>query len=179
MAKKYRFRLKHGSHITGTVSPEGESTIERFSAKGSNNIVESDEDLAKTDPDKWERLDNDSYEGSIDRFRSSNKNLDPNEARKRISELRQMARTLEDSLPDDEEESTEKSKVKSTAPAQPNPPGENPEKAQTSPTTQPLPSNLEAMSANDLKALATQRGIDLKGATSRTDIIKVLKESSK
>jgi hypothetical protein len=224
------FRLKAGTHVQGdgTQSRTFKASDPQGLKGGSGNIVESEEDLALTEPTRWEEFRGEIPEhlrkrvggaGNVRNLRSllageppppgptsasdiaeaadlsSVNKMGPDELEKhadalieraeamkqraaesrqteqqnaqqtaqKMKEIRGQSQTDED----DDEETTTSTKSQSQPPSHP---GVH--------QSQKLPdAAVDRMSLEDLKTHAKARNIDLKGATKREDIVKVVKSS--
>lgn len=191
MAGKMKFRLKAGSHTEGV----GAGQRVYKSNDPTNCIIETDQDLAAFDPNKFEP-----YIGPLkarglrgaEITAGSGKDAPPpptpddfaraeaaartsrtvpmsadtakrraEELRRQADELEQHAKQTEDALKEsmeDEEEEEEEEKE----------PGEGDEEAQ-----------LEDLKVQELRDLAESEEIDLKGSTTKADIIKSIRQARK
>lgn len=174
-----KYRLKAGVFVTGN----GAEAREYHWSDRTRNIVESDQNLAAQHPEKFE-LVQEWAEGPYDYNPHSSKVSPPREAQQRAqapatSPTHAHAPNLKEQAPADKEDARPSKAEEKASQTHKGMPPLTPTTAKrvnaTGKTLEDQYGPLDEMTVSDLKEIASQEEIDLKGATHKADILKALK----
>lgn len=198
------YKLKAGAHMSGSISdPDGKNTMQVFTARGPNNIVEDDRDLAAEFPEKFDRYDGPTPSRAMlrpgptgtstneprppgpptDRDRAEAqlmKAMTPDDRRKQAEWHRQQAESMEQEASEGERNmEIAKQQQEANAPPQSAQAEEDkaPDRSKAKSTKGGIPSDseLNQMTKDQLLEVAQQEEVDVKTHDTRSDILKALR----
>lgn len=198
------FKLKAGSHVSGSVADkDGNNTMQMYSAKGPNNIVETDQDLAQIYPEKFEAYDGPAPEKQMmgprgpisnepqppgpptDQDRAEAqllKSMTPDDRRKQAEWHRQQAEAMEQEASEGERNlEMAKQQQQASRPEQSKTQKSEEISATTKSKTTGIPadSELNQMTKEDLLEVAQREEVDVKTHDTRAEILKALRTARK
>lgn len=182
MAKTQLFRLKVGSHSVGIngVGPDGKPTQAKMyrASDPNNNIVESEEDLARADPQKFERYDGPMPARNAGPSAEEPPSPPPPDEFSRLqaeslrampaSQLRQRSELLRQQLEQMEAAAEEAEKAEKAAAKKAPKPDESEDE-----------DDLEGMTVQQLRDTAEEDGVELKSDMRKDEIIKAIRDARK